>query len=153
MTDEFENAIDQDGAAVARRAAVATGGESTHSIPELVCELYKDAPPPLRTKLLECLLRPVGPLAIVTIATGAFAHLLYRLRLNGVPISLDDVARISSAHVLELARFVEQSSPPALLQIGSMIAGTPIGVASVSGSALLVALSASRHRPPSSADI
>ena len=142
MTDEFENAIDQDRATVARRAAVATGRESTHSIPELVSELYKDAPPPLRTKLLECLLRPVGPLAIVTIATGAFAHLLYRLRLDGVPMSLDDVARISSEHVLELARFVEQCSPPALLQIGSMIAGTPIGVASVSGSALLVALSA-----------
>jgi len=150
MTDEFDNAIDQEGAAVDRRTPVVTGDEATHNIPELVSELYKDAPAPLRTKLLECLLRPVGPLAIVTIATGAFAHLLYRLRLHGVPISLDDAARITTEHVLELARFVEQCSPHALLRIGSLIAGSPIGAATVSGSALLVALGAWTRRPPTS---
>ncbi len=94
-----------------------------------------------------------APLAIVTIATGAFAHLLYWLRLDGVPISLDDVAHICSEHVLELARFVEQCSPPALLRVGSLIAGSPVGVASVRGSALLVALSGWRRRPPSSTAI
>lgn len=147
MTNEFGDAIDQVGATGNRQARVTTASGSAHNIPELVSELYKDAPAPLRTKVLECLLRPVGPLAVVTIATGAFAHLLYRLRLNGVPISLDDAARITSDHVLELARFVEQCSPDALLRIGSLIPDSPVGVATVSASALLMALNSWRRRP------
>jgi hypothetical protein len=146
MTNEFAKAINQVGASGDWRVPVETGGNSTHNIPDLLAELYNEAPATLRPTLLECLIRPVGPLAIVTIASGAFAHLLYRLRFNGVPISLDDAARITSDHVLQLARFVEQCSPHALLRIGSLIASSPICVASVSGSALLVGLSAWRRR-------
>jgi hypothetical protein len=113
----------------------------SESIPELVARVYHEAPARLQAKLLECLLRPVGPLALVTIAAGAFGRFLYRLQGNAVPITLQDAARISSAHVLELARYVEQSSPGALLQIGSLIAHRPIGLATLSGSALLMALS------------
>jgi len=100
--------------------------EATYSIPELVSAVYEKAPAPLRTKLLEYLLRPVGPLALVAIATGAFGHLLYRLRRDAMPISLDDAARITSGHVLELARYVEQCSPHVLLRIGSLIAASPM---------------------------
>jgi hypothetical protein len=146
MSNESANAIHQVGAAGGLQAPVVTEGNSMNRIPELVAELYNDAPAALRPELLECLLRPVGPLAIVTIGTGAFAHLLYRLRFSGVPISLEDAARISSDHVLQLARFVEQCSPHALLRVGSLIAASPICLASVSGSALLVALGAWRRR-------
>jgi len=119
---------------------------SEHEIPELVSEVYKQAPAPLRAKLLECLLRPVGPLALVAIAAGAFGRFLHRLTGDAVPISLDDAARITSDHVLELARYVQQCSPHALLQIGSLIADRPIGFASISGSALLLALGVWRRR-------
>jgi hypothetical protein len=112
-----------------------------HAIPELVSRVYSEAPVSLQARLLECLLRPVGPLALVTIAAGAFSRFLYRLQGNAMPISLDEAARITSEHVLELARYVEQSSPGALLQFGSMIAQRPIGFATLSGSALLMALS------------
>src|SRR6266446_5318788 len=99
-------------------------GKSAYDIPELVCAVYETAPVPLRTKLLECLLRPVGPLALVAIAAGAFGHLLYRLRRDAMPISLDDLARITPGHVLELTRYVEQCSPHVLLRIGSLIAAS-----------------------------
>jgi hypothetical protein len=122
-----------------------------NGIPELVSEIYDGSPTPLRTKLLECLLRPVGPLALVALATGAFRHLLYRLTGSSVPVSLDDAARITSDHVLELARYVEQCSPSTLLQIGSLVADSPIGVATMSGSALLLALGAWRQRWPAEA--
>ncbi len=147
MTNEVDRAVKPAGPIRGLQTPAATVGQPTHNIPELVSAVYHDAPAPLRTKVLELLLRPIGPLAIVTIATGAFAHLLYRLRLDGVPISLDDAARITSDHVLQLARFVEQCSPHALLRIGSLVAGNPICVASVSGTALLVALSTWRRRP------
>jgi hypothetical protein len=148
MTDAFDHRSQPDRRPAAPRAPLAAGGEAAQDIPELVSALYQEAPATVRTKLLECLLGPVGPLAVVAIATGAFAHLLYRLRLNGTPVSLDDAARISSEHVLQLARFVEQCSPQVLLRIGTLVASSPICVASVSGSALLMALSAWRGRRP-----
>jgi len=146
MTDEFDDAFDRVPSAVDRRPRVMAATETTNNIPELVSDVYDKAPAPLRTKLLECLLGPVGPLALVAIATGAFGHLLYRLRQDGMPISLDDAARITSNQVLELARFVEQSSPDALLPLGSLIADSPIGVATMSGSALLLALRTARAK-------
>ena len=152
MTKKFAKTRNQSVVADDSQVVVAAQGRTARCVPELVAELYRDAPAVVRARLLECLLRPVGPLAIVTIGAGAFAHLLYRLRLNGVPVSLDDASRVSAEHVLQLARFVEQCSPHALLRIGALIAGSPICVASVSGSALLVALGAWRSRTRTGSD-
>jgi hypothetical protein len=143
MTDEFHDASDPGAGPRDRVGLVAT-----QSIPELVSEVYDQAPVPLRAKLLECLLRPVGPLALVAIAAGAFNRFLYRLSGDAIPVSIEDAARISSGHVLELARYVEQCSPHVLLRIGSLISSSPMGVATMSGSALLFALSVWRQRRP-----
>ena len=110
-------------------------------IPALISDLYERAPVSARAKLLEHLLRPVGPLAMMAIAAGAFARFAYRLRRDAVPISLEDAARITSGHVLHLARYVEQSSPAVLHQIGVLIANRSLDLATVGGSALLIALS------------
>jgi hypothetical protein len=146
MTDEFDHALDRLATAGKRRPRLMAGGESTYDIPGLISAVYETAPAPLRTKLLEYLLRPVGPLALVAIAAGAFGHLLYRLRRDAMPISLDDVARITPGHVLELTRYVEQCSPHVLLRIGSLLAANPVGIATISGSVLLIALTAWRRR-------
>jgi hypothetical protein len=148
MMDEFDEAFDPSLASRQRQAGVIAEGRSALDIPELVSRVYRQAPVPLRAKLLECLLRPVGPLALLAIAAGAFARFLYRLQRDAVPISLDDAARITSDHVLELARYVEQCSPEALLKFGSLIAGRPLGFATISGSALLMALSIWQRRLP-----
>ncbi len=148
MMDEFDEAFDPSRAGGLRQAGVIADGRSGLDIPELVSRVYRQAPVPLRAKLLECLLRPVGPLALLAIAAGAFARFLYRLQRDAVPISLDDAARITSDHVLELARYVEQCSPDALLKLGSLIAGRPLGFATISGSALLMALSIWKRRLP-----
>jgi len=140
MDEDFDEACE--GAAHADpdwQHAVASG-EGAQQIPELVSEIYDDAPPPVRTKLLEYLLRPVGPLALVTIAAGAFAHLLHRLTREAMPVSLEDAARISSGQVLELARYVAQCSPEALARIGSLIGESGVGAATMSGSTLPLAL-------------
>ena len=142
MTDDFEEVIAGSVGSNASAASVLEGATAARPSPELVSEIYGKSPAPLRTKLLECLLRPVGPLALVTIATGAFSHLLHRLTREASPISLDEAARITSEHVLELARYVEQCSPHELVRIGSLIAANPMGIATMSGSALLLALGA-----------
>lgn len=119
--------------------------ELTRHIPELVSEVYQEAPAPLRTQLVECLMRPLGPLAVVAIAAGAFRHLLHRLGREAAPISPDEVRRITPEQVLELTRYVEQCSPDALRRIGALIADGPIGVVTTSGVALLIALGLASH--------
>jgi hypothetical protein len=114
--------------------------ELARHIPELVSAVYEESPASLRTQLLECLMRPLGPLAVVAIGGGAFRHLLHRLRPEAAPISPDEVRRITPEQVLELTRYVEQCSPGALRRIGALIADYPIGVVTTSGVALLIAL-------------
>ena len=145
MNDEFDEPFDP-----ASSAAVRSGpaDEAGPRIPELVSQVYEQAPAPVRAKLLETLLGPVGPLALVAIGAGAFARFMNRLHGDASPVSLDDVTRITAGHVLELARYVEQCSPHVLLRIGSLIANTPLGVATLSGSALLIALRMWRRPVP-----
>lgn len=112
-------------------------------LPPLIAEFYEEAPPTVRVRLLDSLLRPVGPLALVAIATGAFANLLPTMRWRGAQVSLDDVTRISASQVLELARYVEQKSPEILLQLLDLLDGSLLSAGLVSGTLLLIAL---RHR-------
>jgi hypothetical protein len=140
MTDEFDDDLDPLSIGGNRRSAAMVGCSTVHRLPELVSAAYELAPAPVRSRFIEYLLDPVGPLALLAIANGAFGHLLYRLRRDAVPISLDDVARITSSHVLELARYLEQSSPEVLLRIGSLIGDRPIELVTIGGSALLIGL-------------
>jgi hypothetical protein len=109
------------------------------TLPTLVSDVYRAAPAPLRAKLLECLLRPVGPLALAVIASGAFGAFLQRRTWSPVSLSLDEVARISGDHLFELAGYLEQSSPEVFLQMPGLLASSPLGLAAGSG-ALVLAL-------------
>jgi hypothetical protein len=64
----------------------------------------------------QILLRLVGSLALGAIASGAFSTFLLR-GTRGV--TLDDVARISSDQLAELARFVAQVNPDSPQQLRS----------------------------------
>jgi hypothetical protein len=140
MTHEFNDAPARPMFADGGRPDVAVSAASPPDLAALVSDLYDQAPDALRVKLLEHLLRPVGPLAMVAIAAGAFGRFVYRLQRDAMPIPLEDAARITSDHVLHLARYVEQSSPEVLRQVASLIGHPSFGVA-ISGSALLLALS------------
>jgi hypothetical protein len=78
----------------------------------------------------------VGPLALVTIAAGAFGNFVHRGAWSRVSVTVDDAARISSQQMLELARFVEQCGPEAFNQVASVLADNPGGVAAAGASAL-----------------
>jgi hypothetical protein len=140
VSDATDDGFHRGRAAVDQRPQGAGEKEPARNIPELVSAVYDEAPAPLRTHLLECLVRPLGPLALVAVAGGAFRHLLYRLRRDAVPISLRDTSRVTPEQVLELTLYVEQCNPDALLRIGALIADRPVGVLTMSGAALLTAL-------------
>ena len=120
-----------------------------HAAPELaplVADLFAKAAPPQRVRLLNGLLRPVGPLALVAIAAGAFSNLLPTTRWHVASASLEDVTRLTAGQVLELARYVEQKSPEAFMQLPDLLGDSPLWVSSLGAALLLLALRAWRRR-------
>lgn len=115
----------------------------TPELAPLVARFYAEAPLALRVRLLNGLLRPVGPLALVVLAAGAFGRLLPSeagARWHGAAADLGDALRIDASQVLELARYVEQKCPEWLAQLPAMAGESPAWAASVSGVLLLAAL-------------
>jgi hypothetical protein len=123
-----------------------SGGIGRDVFPPLVSDLYREAPSQLRLKILNCLLRPVGPLALVAVAAGAFSSLLPVVRWQQLTVSLDDTLRIDAGQVLELARYVDQKSPEVFQQIGALLCDGPTVVSTLSSSLLLLALRAWMNR-------
>ena len=140
MSDEFDDAFD---AQVLNRGGTTPGPATSRArslTARLVSRLYARASAPLRAGMLACLLRPLSPLGLVAVASGAFAGFLHR---GGDPASwamLDDAGQFSNGQIFELARFVEQVSPDALQQLASLISDNPVGTAAFSVSAALLLL-------------
>jgi hypothetical protein len=124
----------------------APSGAAEANVPVLVAALYDEAPAPLRQRLLNHLLGPVGPLALVAVAAGAFARLLPPGRWSGAQAQLDDVLNIGSDQVLDLAMYVEQKAPEMLWQLPDVLASSPLLLSTLSGALLLMALRHSRRR-------
>jgi hypothetical protein len=148
MSDEFDELQLQTAVCDGPQRDRGSRGGPLSRIPELIADTFRCATSPLRARLLECLLQPVGPLGLVAIAAGAFGDFLRRGGYRKLAISAEDAARISADQMLELARYVEQCSPETFERIGTLLAQTPVGIAGVGGSVLLVALRAWRRQGP-----
>jgi hypothetical protein len=92
--------------------------------------------------MLACLLRPLGTLATVGVAAGAFGGFLYRGGADGARAAMSDVARFTNEQVHELARFAAQVSPAAVQELARLIADRPVGMAAFSASAALLLMQA-----------
>ena len=121
------------------------GAAAEADVPVLVAAVYREAPPSLRQRLLNHLLRPVGPLALVAVAAGAFAKLLPSGRWSSAQVQLDDVWTIRPDQVLDLAQYVEQKAPEMLLMLPDVLAANPVVLGTLSGALLLMALRARRQ--------
>ena len=75
----------------------------------------------LRARALRRLLMPVGPLALMVLAGGAFAKYVEYARWSRISVSIDDAARVTSSEIVELVRYVEQSNPNILEQVMAML--------------------------------
>lgn len=90
-----------------------------HTLAPLVAQLYGQASPPQRLRLLNLMLRQVGPLALVTIAAGAFAGLLPGDRWREAEVDDEQARRVGTAQVLALASYVEEKAPEVLVAVTS----------------------------------
>lgn len=145
MSDDIDTALE---AEVTRRAT-APGiqsrqpGERSRAA-RLASRLYASAGAVQRSRIVVTLLRPLGPLALVAVASGAFAGLLDRASALGSALPIDELGHFTREQVFELARFVEQVSPDALQQMAGAIAENPFGV-SAFGAAAAVLLATAVH--------
>jgi hypothetical protein len=84
------------------------------AIAKVVSRVYRVANDALRADILTHLLRPLGALGLVAVASGAFAQLMRRDGLVPDPVSAEDMLRYSSEQILELTLFVHEVNPDAL---------------------------------------
>jgi len=112
----------------------------------LASRLYAGASAVQRSRIVATLLRPLGPLAIVAVASGAFAGLLERAPALGAA-SIEELGHFSRDQVFELARFVEQVSPDALQQVAGAVADNPVGVSALGAAAAVLLASAVGDTP------
>ena len=151
MDNDIDTALE---AEVARRA-VALGidtrapGERSRAA-RLASRLYAGAGALQRTRIVATLLQPLGPLALVAVASGAFAGLLHRASGMGAALSVDELAGFTREQVFELARFVEQVSPQALQQMAGALGDNPLGVSAL-GAAAAALLAGAARRPRAAA--
>ena len=144
--DEFE-----DDAYLARlpMAAKADGDANSHKrseIARVVSRVYHAANGAVRADMLAHLLRPLGVLGLVSVASGAFARLLRRDGLVPDTISAEDIVRYSSEQVRELTIFVHEVNPEALQPLIEQLAQNGMGIAALSTAALVMLLRSSRGR-------
>jgi hypothetical protein len=142
MSDEFDDAVDPIATPAATAvAATAPRGVGSGRAARLMARLYGSANLALRTRLIACLLRPLGSLGVAAVAAGAFTVVVSRRGAGGFGVAIADVADFSKDQVAELARFVEQVSPEALQQAAGMVFENRFGVGAFTASvALLLAL-------------
>jgi hypothetical protein len=146
--EHMNNDIDTALEAEVTRRAMALGiqtrmpGERSRAA-RLASRLYAGASAMQRSRIVTTLLRPLGPLALVAVASGAFAGLLNRANALGAA-SIDEMGHFTRDQVFELARFVEQVSPDALQQVAGTIAENPFGVSALGAAAAVLLASAVR---------
>lgn len=139
MSDEFDPEADA-GAWVPSSLHTAKRSAEPVAAPRLVARLYSGAGLPLRTRILACLVRPMGSLGLAAVASGAFAVLLARGRSEGSLLGAEDAARFSGEQIFELARFVEQVQPDTLQQVAGLVVDSPLGLTALSAAALTLLL-------------
>ena len=143
MLDEFDDDVEVE--ALPRGVSdTAVEGAVRPRLARLVSRVYGAASAPLRTRILACLVRPLGPLGLAAVASGAFAQLLYRGREAGPGISISDLAGYSNDQIFELARFVEQVSPDAIGQVAGLLADNPVGASAFSAAVAMLLIRAVR---------
>lgn len=104
------------------------------SVPAVVASLFTRIRIAQRARVLRRLLLPVGPLALAVVGGGAFAKFTRQARWARMPISLQDAARITSAQVFELVRYVEQSNPAMLRRVFAVLARDAATMAAIGAS-------------------
>lgn len=138
MLDEFD---DDQGTLIAPEAAFAVrSAASQHQkvVARLLTRLYRASNAQVRAAILSSLVRPLGLLSLVGVASGAFSRLLQRNGRFTDAVSPADVLPYTTEQVDELASFVHEVDPVALQQLVVQLAQTTVGMTTLSAAILII---------------
>lgn len=117
--------------------------------PRAVALAYEHGSRRVREWVVTGLMRPLGPLALAAVASGAFAVHLTRPAATATSRFGGDLAAHSPAQVYELARFTEQVSPQAVAELLAGLArGAPAPAGRATATQAGVARAAGAAAPP-----
>jgi hypothetical protein len=122
-------------------------------VPVLLGRVYAEAPTPLKRRLLEHLLKPLGLLSLATVCNGAFAQLALSRDWHGVRPEL--AQSVDADQVRALAGYVQQVNFQAISNLTQVLTASPVLQGSVAASALIaVLIKRAREQPkPSQRDL
>ena len=112
---------------------------------QMVGKVYETAPVTLQSSLLEHLMRPLGVLALVSIANGIFAKIRFRSSWPDMRVQMADAQNVQVSDVIALVDRVQQVSVEALDGVAQILAASPL-MASSAAAAVLVAVLVNRAR-------
>lgn len=115
------------------------------SVARLISRAYRSAGGPLRSRVLAHLLRPLGTLSLVAVASGAFGRVLLGQGPAIDALAVDETSRYADGKILELARFVQDVDPATLQQVIALLADNPLSGAALTAAAIVL-LSRRMHR-------
>lgn len=109
------------------------------SVPQLIGEVYESAPPKLRARIVEHLMRPLGLLGLMAVANGVFASIRLRSGLADPRVAPEDASAIEARDVVKLADWVQQVSSDAIVGLSQLVTASP-GLTKSAAAAVLVSL-------------
>jgi len=115
-------------------------GQSDQDIPQLVAQLYCDASPPEKSRVLELLVRPLGLLPLFALADGAFARIWFRNGQDRLNISVEDALAVSGSDIATLVSYVQQSSVEVLDGLLQIINASPVLAGSTAAIVVMLVL-------------
>ena len=115
-------------------------GVTDLTIPQLVAEVYGEAPLSERGQLIEQLLRPLGLLSLFGVAGGVFAKAKLRGGWRNLHIPLDDLRSVQTTDVVALVEHAQQISVDVLDSLAQLLKTTPVLAASAAAVLLLALL-------------
>lgn len=127
-------------------AATTDGKAGAALVPLYVSGVFREAPAGFRAELIKCLMRPVGALGLVAVAGGVFAGVRQRHGWAQLQVTIEDAARISADQVLELAAYLQQTTPEIFARVGELVGSQPALAGSLSAVLLLHVLRRARRR-------
>ncbi len=126
--------------AVSAAAAASDNGTPPAAlIPELVAEVYEQAPASERAHMLEQLLRPLGVLSLFGIAGGVFANIRFRSGWQDMQVRLEDIQGVRGTQIAALVNHVQQVSVETVDGLAQMLTASPL-VSSSAAAAMLLTL-------------
>ena len=109
-------------------------------IAQLVAQVYESAPPALRSRLLEHLLRPLGVLALVAVANGIFANIRFRSGWPDIHVRVEDAQNVQTSDMVALVDYVQQVSVTSIDGLARMLTASPVIAGSAAGALLVTVL-------------